>query len=342
MDPIVLRKPPSLDPAWLRYELTMPPRSILPPEQRQPIFAAERRALHAQMMAPGARDYHLSQGIVAGELVVPSSVDGFAIPVLRYDLVGGGSSGGGGRSGAGSRVRETIVVYYHGGGLYVGEADSEELSCRRILKDSGVAGLGTLYSVGYRLMPQHPAVTCVSDSVDAFNHVRALHPGARLLIVGSSSGGQLAALVSQGAARGAVDGVVLRCPVTSDAFNGVEYVPERLRPMHTSAWDLSFRTALGGVMKRRVPRDGLDRMPLEAADDVLRALPRHWIQMCTNDMLYSDSFCYARALRDAGVEVQTDVVIGWPHTFWNEAPELPRALEADHAMLRGLAWVAGA
>jgi acetyl esterase/lipase len=131
--------------------------------------------------------------------------------------------------------------------------------------------------------------------------------------------------------------------VTSDAFSGAAYVPARLRHLHTSAWDPSFVTVLGGVMTRRVPRDGLPRMPLEADEAVLANLSktRHWVQLTTNDTLYSDGLAYVAALRAVGVQVEIDVVFGWPHTFWLLYPHLRRALEADEAMLEGLRWVAG-
>ncbi|KAJ9155608.1 Carboxylesterase NlhH [Pleurostoma richardsiae] len=353
IESLVLEKAPPLDPEWLQYEQEanlLAPKPAMDPLERQPIYAAECRILDGNMMAPGARDHHLSQGITTRELTVPSSKDGFAIPVLRYDLLPDDGPGRDGRSDSSIATKRkeqegentTVVVYYHGGGLHVGEADSEDLQCRRILKDSAIPGLATLYSVGYRLRPTYPARTCVSDSLDALLSIRnALPPGARVLLVGSSSGGELAALVSQQAPRGSVQGVALRCPVTSDAFSGEAYVPSRLRRLHTSAWDASFETCLLGAMRRDVPRDGLERMPLEAGEEVLRGLPRTWVQVCTNDVLYSDGVCYAKALGDAGVEVKLDVVRGWPHTFWLKAPQLPRALEADRAMLRGLAWVAG-
>lgn len=44
-------------------------------------------------------------------------------------------------------------------------------------------------------------------------------------------------------------------------------------------------------LKRKIPRDGLKHMPLEASRDDLRGQPPHWIQVCTNDMLYSDGMC---------------------------------------------------
>ncbi len=341
MDSLLIETAPPLDPAWLTYEkeagLQQPK---LPPLERQPIYAAECRELVKRMTAAGARDHHLTKDVRISDTVVPSTLDRFPIPVRQYDRT----------ESAGAGEPENILLYIHGGGLVIGESDSEELSCLRILKESRIPGL-RVCSVGYRLMPSHPATTCVSDCVDVFNHLLSVartRTGANsVFVVGSSSGGELAALVSQAASPGSVRGVVLRCPVTVDAFSGTprakEYVPSGFRPYHHSASHESFINSLGRGLYHDVPRDGLPRMPLEAPDEEIAGLrlPRTWIQVCTNDVLYSDGACYAKLLADAGVQVKVDVVGGWPHTFWLKAPHLPRALEADRAMLEGLAWVSG-
>ncbi|CAK7201980.1 hypothetical protein SEUCBS139899_004696 [Sporothrix eucalyptigena] len=357
IDELFLADPPPMNPVWVQHEKdeNLPnPRPVLPPLVRQPLYVVECQELNAKMIAPGARDHHLAGGIQVRPLTVTSTLDGYAIPLLEYSLVGGETT-------PAKDHPEYAVLYIHGGGLHIGEADSEELSCRRILKDVRLPSKDggstppslVVYSVGYRIMPQHPASTCVSDSIDAYRYIRTVHPdttATKLLVVGSSSGGELAAFVGQEAAKDAakasssqlgVQGVVLRCPVTSDAFNSEDYIPEPLRHLHTSAANPKFATTLLGRMNRLVPRDGLPYMPLEAPTAILAAQPRHFIQVCTNDMLYSDGVCYAKALETAGAEVRVDVVVGWPHTFWLKTPWMDRALEADHAMLRGLAWVAG-
>lgn len=329
----ILYKAPALDPAWLQYEKEadlLAPKPAMDPLQRQQVYAAQCRERNSAMMAPGARDYHLSQHIRTQYTSAPSTLDDHAIPMLQYDR----------DVEEGRGAPAWVVVYYHGGALFNGEADSEDLSCRRIVRDSRLASV-RLYSVGYRLKPLYPASTAVRDSLDAFSFVVRAHPETRVLVVGSSSGGELAALVAQQAAKDSFHGVVLRCPVTSDAFSGIGYIPESLRGMHTSAWERSFDSSILGFMERDLPRDGLERMPLEASGGDLIGMPRTWFQLCTNDVLYSDGVCYAKILRDAGVKVQLDIVWGWPHTFWLKAPHLPRALEADIAMLEGIAWVAG-
>jgi len=77
-------------------------------------------------------------------------------------------------------------------------------------------------------------------------------------------------------------------------------------------------------------------MPLEGN---LSGLPRHWIQVSTNDIYYSDGMLYAEALRELGVKVELDIVAGWPHTFWLKAPELERAVQAEVDMINGLRWL---
>ncbi len=177
--------------------------------------------------------------------------------MLQYDLFHGNSP---------SDPNKTVVVYYHSGGLQIGEADSEYLLADASLRSLALQPYGI-----QRRLPTHVA---------SRSRCLPLRLPRRL---------QLRVPVRP---RGAIDSVVLRCPVTSDAFNGPQYVPEWLRPLHTTA-NMKFQTSLLGIMKRRIPRDGLERMPLEAGKADLRGQPRHWIRVCTNDMLFSDGVCYA-------------------------------------------------
>lgn len=341
--PILAQAPP-LDPAWLAHEDAANLRAPKPPSSdpiaRQPVYAAECRQRNATMLAPGARDHHLAQTVTTRSLSAPSTLDNFPIPLLQYDRVPTTTT-----TDSTNVIDEPVhvIIYYHGGGLRVGEADSEDLSCRRLVAaDSAPLPNLRLYSVGYRLRPQHPASTCVADSIDAFTHISRAHPTAKIFVVGSSSGGQLAAHVTQHAhaqQQHRLAGVLLRCPVTSDACHGV--VPALLREMHTSSSHGSFETTLLGRLVMDGLRDGLERMPLEARREELVGMPRTWVQVCTNDVLYSDGACYVELLRAAGVEVRVDLVWGWPHTFWLKAPQLDRALAAELAMLEGLAWAAG-
>jgi acetyl esterase/lipase len=133
-----------------------------------------------------------------------------------------------------------------------------------------------------------------------------------------------------------IDGVLLRGPVTCNATEGGEFLPHRFKKFHTSMSD-TFHTSLLSSAALNHWNRTLTALPLEAED--LSGMPRHWIQVSTNDIYYSDGACYAEGLREAGVEVRLDVIQGWPHTFWLKAPYLERAVQAESDMIEGLRWL---
>jgi acetyl esterase/lipase len=320
---LILERAPPLNQAWLQHEkeagLLGPQPVFRSIEERQPVYAKACRDRNAQMLA--GRDKYLAEGIIVVDSTVEAS-DGHPIRIRRYTVESG-------------IPNYSLVIYYHGGGLRVGDLDSEDISCRRICKETGVA----VISIEYRLMPQNPPEKCLQDAYDAFNKICAASAVVEhIYLVGSSSGGQLAAQVSQLALRGGqtpIRGVLLRCPLTVNAAEGGIHIPQRFRALHTS-YTPSFETSLLRV-DENAARVNTSNLPLEA--ESFAGLPRTFIQVCTNDIYYSDGVCYAEALRQARGEVKIGVVWGWPHTFWLKAPQLERALEAEKEMIDGLRWL---
>lgn len=226
------------------------------------------------------------------------------------------------------------------GGLVVGDLDSEDPTCRRIC-------LGTtsrVFSVDYRLTPDNPSSVSVNDAYDAFVAI-SRKESSKLIVVGSSSGGQLAAQIAEMVrdaqmatltAMKAIDGVLIRCPVTVDASDGGSHIPERFRSMHRS-WSDAFETTLLRFPTADSNTKKASNLPLLAS--TFAGLPPTFVQLTTNDIYYSDGVCYAKALQDAAVPVKVDVVLGWPHTFWLKAPHLDRSLRAEMDMIDGLNWL---
>lgn len=370
---LILENPPPLDPAWLAHEkgenlLSKP--VILDVKARQAAYSQACRDRSAQLLS--GRDEHLNHGVhihdtfieIAPEIAYPGEREPHTqarkIPIRSYNpssLPSGPPSSSvppwkpeiGGQD---------IIIYYHGGGLVVGDLDSEDLTCRRICKELGC----TVYSCGYRLMPDHSADDSCDDAVQAFAGILRLRKARRLVLAGSSSGAQLAAMVagsygrshgvfipmryhpsasisvphSPGRVKNPVHGILLRGPVTCDASNGGVNIPPRFRPFHTSTRP-EFHTSLLSTPAVDASNRTTHNLPLE--DDDFRKMPRHWIQVSTNDILYSDGVLYAEALKQAGVEVKVDIIQGFPHTFWLKAPELERAVKAEKDMIDGLRWL---
>lgn len=195
MKSLFLQTAPPLDPAWLAFEEEFAlnkPRQELPIAEHQAAYAAECRSLNAKMLAPGARDDHLSLNVTKTEFTVPStlaspSVDEanrYQIPVIRYEHATTSPANDSAAPPSQAQKQPDItVLYIHGGGLYVGEADSKELSCLRILKATSVPTtknvndtnkshlIKDVYSLTYRLMPTYSAQDSLSDCLSVLNFI---------------------------------------------------------------------------------------------------------------------------------------------------------------------------
>lgn len=95
-----------------------------------------------------------------------------------------------------------MLVYYHGGGFTYGDLETHDGVCRVLCKHAGAHVL----AIDYRLAPEHPFPAAVEDARAAlrwaYQHAGLLgaDPG-RIGVGGDSAGGNLAAVVSQLAAR---------------------------------------------------------------------------------------------------------------------------------------------
>ncbi len=107
-----------------------------------------------------------------------------------------------------------VVVFFHGGGWALGGLNGYDAICRRIAGENGAL----VVSVDYRLAPEHPYPAAVEDAYDATcwvaEHAADLGASAnKLIVMGDSAGGNLAAVVSLNGTR--VDG-------STDCLSGVD------------------------------------------------------------------------------------------------------------------------
>ena len=98
------------------------------------------------------------------------------------------------------RPREPVgvAVAFHGGGWLMGNLDSFDATCRHLANDSGLA----VVSVDYRLAPEHRFPAAIDDAWAATQWLAAnttalgLGDSGRMVLVGESAGGNLAAVVA--------------------------------------------------------------------------------------------------------------------------------------------------
>jgi len=87
-----------------------------------------------------------------------------------------------------------LLVYLHGGGWVFGSIETHDPFCRLLSEAAGIA----IFSVGYRLAPEHPFPAALDDALTAFQwcaaHAPDLGGDPQLLLLGGDSvGGNLTA-----------------------------------------------------------------------------------------------------------------------------------------------------
>jgi acetyl esterase len=208
-----------------------------------------------------------------------------------------------------------LLVYYHGGGFTYGDLDTHDGVCRLLCRHSGAHVL----AVDYRLAPEHPFPAAVEDARAALSWVHA-NAGAldadpaRIGVAGDSAGGNLAAVVSQLAARDGGPPPVLQLliyPVTDFTKR------RRSRELFGEGFLLTnaemdwFERNYFGPAKTQMsdPRAS----PLLAAD--LSGLAPALVVTAAFDPLRDEGEEYARALQAAGTPATLRRFPGFIHAF---------------------------
>ena len=82
------------------------------------------------------------------------------------------------------------LVYFHGGGWVIGDLDTHDVLCRQLANGARCA----VYSVDYRMGPEHPFPAAVEDCFAATKFVAGRHK--QVAVGGDSAGGNLATVVA--------------------------------------------------------------------------------------------------------------------------------------------------
>lgn len=205
-------------------------------------------------------------------------------------------------------VLDRTLLFFHGGGFSVGSTADHLGFCAALAR----ATQSRVFSVDYRLAPEHTFPAQVEDAVAAYRYL-ASHgfPPHRIIPVGISAGGTLVldlllSLRDQHLLM--PPAAVCMSPIVDLAFGGESITTNQDSDWLTVARLAAIRTLyLGG----REPGDPL-ASPVHAN---LSGLPRLYIQTGTGELLYDDISVFAKKAKWAGVQVRFEIWEGMFH-FW--------------------------
>jgi acetyl esterase len=198
-------------------------------------------------------------------------------------------------------ARACLTLFVHGGGFSWGTLDDYDQICRNLM----MATDGTVVSVGYRLVPQHPFPAALDDVVEAAQWAAAhaadlASPRALFILAGDSAGGCLAASAAQRLRDKLAplpDGQLLIYPMIEHHERtpaGFHDLARRFRPSFEDirgAWEQYLPTPAHVAAPYAVPS--------RAAD--LTGLPAAFVLTAAEDPLSVEGQAYAAQLRAAGV-----------------------------------------
>ena len=237
----------------------------------------------------------------------------------------------------GAGAPSPAVIYCHSGAFVLGNLDTDHRQCVQFARQ----GSCTVFSVDYRLAPEHPHPAALEDAMTVLNWVadNASELGVnadRLAVAGSSAGGALAARLAQCAADGAAPPVVfqlLHQPVLDD-----RPTPSKEEFIATPGFD---GPAVADMWRHYV---GDGPVPVDAAPGRIAELygvASALITCSELDPLRDEALDYALRLMWAGVATELHVFPGTCHGFDSLLPEWEtsqRLFDLQGAALRRALW----
>ena len=237
----------------------------------------------------------------------------------------------GGRAG---RNAEVALLDIHGGGFVTGGDDMCLYLAQIRAMEYGVE----VFSVDYRLLPEHPFPAALEDCTSAYAVVLSAYDAGDIVVSGASAGGNLAAamlLKAQDDRVAMPAGLVLATPLLDLSMSGDSWLTNRFL-------DVNLRGATKVLSTYASEADPTDRYISPLYGSFGPEWPTTLLTTGTRDLLLSDTVRMHRSLRRAGVDAQLHVAEASPHGGFmgGGAPEDAEIMDECRAFVSA-AWRLG-
>lgn len=215
---------------------------------------------------------------------------------------------------------DTVILHLHGGMYCLGTPEIDRVLNAPLSRATGL----DVVSVDYRLAPEHPFPGALDDVMAVWE---ALAAGRRLVVMGESAGGGLAAAAAVrardlGLAPAAA--LVLISPMLDLTGNSDTYTTLRLADPDYGV-DAEFLLAPGQAYAGDTPLDHPLISPVFAD---LAGLPPTLVHVGGREVLLGDSTRFVQSARKAGVDAALHILDGG----WHNSPIWYGVAEADAAI----------
>ena len=226
----------------------------------------------------------------------------------------------------------TTIVYFHGGGFVIGASGYD-----RPLRELAVAARARIVAPNVRLAPEHPFPLPLEDALVSARHLCRRRRGTeRIGIAGDSSGGNLAALVTQELTRDGiqVDFLVLIYPMLDATASSGSYQE------FGEGFGFSREKSLWYFSQYVPPEvDRRDSRVSPLFGNGFDTLPSTLVLTAEYDPLRDEGETFARKLADVGVNVELRRYDGMIHGFFQMTGVLDTATDAQLDIAHWLACV---
>ncbi|KAF2803419.1 Alpha/beta hydrolase fold-3 [Mytilinidion resinicola] len=228
----------------------------------------------------------------------------------------------------------------------MGNLTNEEMNCRVWTRELGAICV----NVEYRLAPEHPFPTAITDSWDALpwaiSHAKSFNadPSLGLIVEGASACGNIAAVLAHMARDEKLEPPVTGQYLCAPAVLNLTGVPEKYRDEYRSRKEAESDPVL--------KKDGIDTILAAYQPDPTSwlwypfnhpaghsGLAKAYIQIGGIDPLRDEMLLYERELLACGMETRLDLYAGYGHMFHANYPTMRRGLEFWGDMLAGMRWL---
>ncbi len=216
----------------------------------------------------------------------------------------------------GTKGRLAEVAYFdiHGGGFAVGGGEMCALAAKLKAADYGAE----VYSVDYRMLPDHPYPAALDDCLAAYTEILKSYPPSALVVAGTSAGGNLAAALMLRARDEGLPlpaGLFLFTPALDLTLAGDSHQTNRFLDVNLYG-GVDYIRSYAGAEDLKHPYVS----PLFGNID--SGWPPTLLATGTRDLLLSDTVRLHRALRRSGVTAELYVMEAGPHGgFLGASPE---------------------